>query len=72
MDKNTKNVLFGVGILTTGIAVGMLISRLLDLADMLFAKYGLGDWDEEECECCNGDGNCHCETECACDSEDVT
>ena len=72
MDKNAKKVLFGAGILATGVAVGMLISRLLDFVDITFAKYGLGKWDDDECECCKGDGSCHCETECACDSEDVT
>ena len=60
MDKNAKKVLLGVGILTTGIAIGMAMVRLLEFADMLFAKYGLGSWVENECECCNSSENCHC------------
>ena len=69
MSKNAKKVLAGVGILAAGISLGFAAANFLNRMDMLFEKYGLGDWEEDECECCNG-GPCTCGSECNCDTGD--
>ena len=48
MNKNTKNVLAGVGLLATGVAIGLALVKLIRHADMVCAKYGLIDWEEDE------------------------
>ena len=60
MDRNAKNILVQVSLFAAGVAIGLTVVKLLEQVSMVFAKYGLGSWEEDECECCNGSENCHC------------
>ena len=52
MDRNAKNVLVQVSFLAAGVAIGLTVVKILEQVRLVFAKYGLGSWVEDECKCC--------------------
>ena len=60
MNRNAKNVLVEISLLAAGVAIGLTVVKPLEQVNIVFPKYGLGSWLENECECCNYSKNCHC------------